>query len=171
MLHLWKEKVTSPRHSWASTKRRESNINSLVEITIECVCYTMFQLTNSWMTPLYITVSVNHIPLKMEIDTGATLTVISESIYKEVWTKEQAPPVQMTKTKLCTYSRSGNPSQRITTVDCSTREPTESTTSDCHRRTRTQLPGQKLATEVRLEGPHTRCRDLSHSQPFWMRMS
>ena len=40
----------------------------------------------------------------MEIDTGATLTVISESTYRQAWTKEQAPPLQMTKTKLRTYT-------------------------------------------------------------------
>ena len=66
--------------------------------------YTMFQLTNSRNDPLYITVRVNQAPIKMEIDTGATLTVISESTYRQVWTKEQAPPLQMTKTKLRTYT-------------------------------------------------------------------
>ena len=66
--------------------------------------YTMFQLTNSRNDPLYITVRVNQVPIKMEIDTGATLTVISESTYRQVWTKEQAPPLQMTKTKLRTYT-------------------------------------------------------------------
>ena len=66
--------------------------------------YTMFQLINSRNDPLYITVSVNQVPIKMEIDTGATLTVISESMYRQAWTKEQAPPLQMTKTRLRTYA-------------------------------------------------------------------
>ena len=55
--------------------------------------YMMFQLTDSRNDPLYITVSVNQVPIKMEIDTGATLTVISESTYRQAWTKEQAPPL------------------------------------------------------------------------------
>ena len=47
---------------------------------------------------------LNEVPIKMKIDTGATLEVISESTYRWAWTKEQAPPLQMTKTKLRTYT-------------------------------------------------------------------
>ncbi len=46
--------------------------------------YTMFQLTDSKSDPLYITVKVNQAQIKMEIDTGATLTVISEATYRRV---------------------------------------------------------------------------------------
>ena len=140
--------------------KREQPINNLVRdqaATTNAVCseveedvYTMFQLTNSRNDPLYITVSVNQVPIKMEIDTGATLTVISESTYRQVWTKEQADDKDQTSH----IHWPGDPSQRITTGDGSTWEPTESTTPDCYRRTRTQPPGQKLAgrIEVRLEG-------------------
>ena len=110
-----KLKVTSPRLAGASTKGGESNLNSQVETmqaaTTNAVCkevdedvYMMFQLTDSRNDPLYITVSVNQVRIKMEIDTGATLTVISGSTYRQAWTKEQAPPLQMTKTKLRTYT-------------------------------------------------------------------
>ena len=46
---------------------------------------------------------MNQVPIKIEIDTGAKLMVISESTYRQAWTKEQAPLLQTTKTKLRTY--------------------------------------------------------------------
>ena len=56
----------------------------------------------------------------METDTRATLEVISESTYRQVWTKEQAPP------KLCTYTGHEIPVKGSLQV---TVEPMESTTS------------------------------------------
>ena len=66
--------------------------------------YTMFQLKSTTSQPLYVTVAVNKAPIRMEMDTGATLTVISETTYQQSWKGRRAPPLQDTKVKLCTYT-------------------------------------------------------------------
>ena len=112
MLRLWKGHITKACRSKYKGKREQPKQSGRDQAaTTNAVCneveegvYTMFQLTNSRNDPPCITVSVNQVPIKMEIDTRATLMVISESMYRQAWTKEQAPPLQMTKTKLRTYT-------------------------------------------------------------------
>ena len=41
----------------------------------------------------------------MEVDTGATLSIISRHTYDTVWAGKQAPPIQPTNVKLRTYTR------------------------------------------------------------------
>ena len=45
--------------------------------------FTMFPLRNKTYQPIYITLVVNNSPLRMEVDTGATLLVISEATYHQ----------------------------------------------------------------------------------------
>ena len=40
----------------------------------------------------------------MEIDTGATFSVMSESTFKSLWKGESAPPVRDSVEKLCTFT-------------------------------------------------------------------
>ena len=40
----------------------------------------------------------------MEIDTGAAVSLISETMYRKTWKECEAPPLQSTKTKLKTYT-------------------------------------------------------------------
>ena len=105
--HIYKacrSKYKRKREQPNQPSRDQAATTNVVCNEVEEDIYTMFQLTNSRDDPLYITVSVNQVPVKMEIDTGATLTVISESNYRQAWTKEQATPLQTTKTKLRTYT-------------------------------------------------------------------
>ena len=76
------------------SKRKEQNssqpnINTAKEGEDDEV-YTMFPLRSKKYDPIYATVSVDGKPIRMEIDTGATLSVISETTYNQVW-KDQAP--------------------------------------------------------------------------------
>ena len=66
--------------------------------------YTIFQLKSTTSQPLYVTVAVNKAPIRMEIDTVATPTVISETTYQQAWKGRRAPPLQDTKVKLRTYT-------------------------------------------------------------------
>ena len=43
--------------------------------------FTMFLLQNKAYQLIYITLVVNNLPLQMEVDTGAILSVISEATY------------------------------------------------------------------------------------------
>ena len=46
--------------------------------------YTMFPLHSTKFEPIHAAVRVNKVPIKMEGDTGATLSVVSEATYKQV---------------------------------------------------------------------------------------
>ena len=43
--------------------------------------YSMFQLSGSGTAPLLVTVNVNQVNLQMEIDTGASVSVINKKTY------------------------------------------------------------------------------------------
>ena len=40
----------------------------------------------------------------MEVDTGASLSLISETTFKTLWDADTAPPLQQTEVKLRTYT-------------------------------------------------------------------
>ena len=65
----------------------------------------MFHTRNDNKTnPLYLTVSANGKPLKMEVDTGAGVSIISEETYHRTWEDDQAPTIQSARIKLRTYT-------------------------------------------------------------------
>ena len=51
-----------------------------------------------------VTVTVNDAILQMEVDTGATLPIISESTYKKLWLQQAAPPLKPANAKLKMYT-------------------------------------------------------------------
>ncbi len=59
--------------------------------------------TKSTSDPITITVLVDEEELLMEVDTGASVSLISEVTYKELWT-ENKPHLRKTNVKLRTYS-------------------------------------------------------------------
>ena len=52
----------------------------------------------------------------MQIDTGATVSIISEATYKQLWSHENSPPIEATNMKLSTYS--GDMLETVGTVTC-----------------------------------------------------
>ena len=66
--------------------------------------YNMFTVNKDHRNPIVIDVTVQNEKLKMEIDTGAAVSLISETVYRKTWTNGKAPPLQPTKTKLKTYT-------------------------------------------------------------------
>ena len=71
----------------------------------ECATeYTMYNCHANGTTPLLVKVTVNDIELQMEVDTGATLSVISEHTYRKLWSDTDAPPLQHSTAKLKTYT-------------------------------------------------------------------
>ena len=52
--------------------------------------------------PLLVTMNVNDQPMTLEVDTGATMTVVPESAWKSTWPTKPVPTV----TRLCTYGGS-----------------------------------------------------------------
>ena len=85
---------------------RQDSINSrpthvLTEDTDE---YFLYNLNGSAVQPLVVTVKVNNVDLKMELDTGASVSIISEATYNRLWPQGQAPVLQESHVKLKTYS-------------------------------------------------------------------
>ena len=55
-------------------------------------------------TPITVNVEINSIPLNMEVDTGASASLISMATYKSMWLTSQPPPLKQTDVKLRTYT-------------------------------------------------------------------
>ena len=66
--------------------------------------YTMFKLKQRRDNPMTVMVTVNSKPIKMEIDMGAVVSIISEKTYQETWAKGEAPAIQPAKIRLRTYT-------------------------------------------------------------------
>ena len=54
--------------------------------------------------PIQVTLAVNGVNMTMELDTGATLSVISEETYHKLFPVETAPTVKTSKAQLKTYT-------------------------------------------------------------------
>ena len=65
--------------------------------------YYVFPLRSKKYDPIYITIIVNGAPLLMEVDTGATLSVISKATYDRAW-REELPPLAPSTARLRTYT-------------------------------------------------------------------
>uniref|UniRef100_A0A8C2FFT4 Gypsy retrotransposon integrase-like protein 1 n=2 Tax=Cyprinus carpio TaxID=7962 RepID=A0A8C2FFT4_CYPCA len=70
----------------------------------ETCSYSMFNLSESRSDPLYATIQVNGASLKMEIDTGASASIISEETYGKLWINDQTPALCESSIKLRTYT-------------------------------------------------------------------
>ena len=52
----------------------------------------MYHVTSTPVKPLLVTVSINNASVEMEVDTGASVSIISEATYNHLWSPEDAPP-------------------------------------------------------------------------------
>ena len=66
--------------------------------------YTLFNMNTNRVKPIQVTVNVNGVDITMEVDTGASVSIISESTYRKYWEKGQAPPIVPSRTNLKTYT-------------------------------------------------------------------
>ncbi|XP_036002862.1 uncharacterized protein K02A2.6-like [Fundulus heteroclitus] len=69
--------------------------------------YNMFNLhaiSQPRAEPIYATVKVNGADLKMEVDTGASVSVLSKNTYHQLWQATKAPVLKKSDIKLRTYT-------------------------------------------------------------------
>ena len=68
--------------------------------------YGMFAVgeNNSRVKPIFVTVQLNDATLEMEVDTGATSSIISSTTYHHLWKGGNAPKLHPSKKKLYTYT-------------------------------------------------------------------
>ena len=73
-------------------------------VTEDSEDYTMYNLTGVSVKPLKVTVCVDNVKLDMEVDTGASVSIISEETYSRLWSEGQQPFLQESAITLRTYS-------------------------------------------------------------------
>eukprot|EP00731_Ephydatia_muelleri_P017266 Em0010g364a len=66
--------------------------------------HTLFHFKEKGHPPLMVTVELNNSSLRMEIDTGAAVSIISETTYTGLWSKNVRPPLLQSTVLLRTYT-------------------------------------------------------------------
>ena len=65
--------------------------------------YSLYHVSAGTAAPICVTVKVNGANLKIEVDTGASLSLISEATYRNLW-QSNRPQLQPTEKVLSTYT-------------------------------------------------------------------
>ena len=100
-----KEKESKPlKQSTSSTHNKTNRVDGQEEP--EESSYTMFNL-NSRSKPITLTVHLNDCPVEMELDTGASLSVMGESTFRALL--GNTVPIESTEVRLRTYTGDGLP--------------------------------------------------------------
>jgi len=73
----------------------------------ECPEYGMYNVTVHYSDPIVATIEINKSKLQMEIDTGASRSIIGEDTFKQLWPEALQPTITPTKVKLRTYTGAG----------------------------------------------------------------
>ena len=93
-------RVCRSKKEWAV--QTVSELEESVDETLEYSLHAVTMQTST--TPITAEVSVDEKMLCMEVDTGAAVSVVSETTYKRLWPEKILGPTTM---KLKTYSGSG----------------------------------------------------------------
>ena len=64
----------------------------------------MYYAPSDRIKPLLVNVTINGADAQMEVDTGATLSIISRSTYRSLWPSDLAPSLRASSAKLKTYT-------------------------------------------------------------------
>ena len=64
----------------------------------------VFTLQSSDQNPITVQVELNQVPTEMELDTGASLSLINKSTYDSIASQSQIQPLQKSDVKLKTYT-------------------------------------------------------------------
>lgn len=70
------------------------------ETTDEQATYTLFNITTNTCKPLQVTLKVNDADLTVEVDTGVSMSLISNVTFQKLWPAQSSPALLPTKTKL-----------------------------------------------------------------------
>ena len=87
-------------------KQSPSKTHQVSEEAADDATYTLFAVREGRAAePIRVSVQVSGAKLDMELDTGASTSIISEDTYRRLWPMPEAPPLKPTTKKLCTYTR------------------------------------------------------------------
>ena len=86
-------------------KKANKNAHHLdQDVSSDEVEYEMFKLSNKGAAPYLLDVFLNDVSVKMELDTGASVSVITTATYRRIQQQAYVAPLQPTETKLRSYS-------------------------------------------------------------------
>ena len=85
-------------------KGRAKATHHVTDVTPEDQSYPLLSLPGSKAKPMLVTVRVNDAVLQMEVDTGASASIISEETYQNLWPMRGRPPLRSSHTRLRTYT-------------------------------------------------------------------
>ena len=66
--------------------------------------YSLHSCRTGSSKPIMVKALMNNVELMMEVDTGATLSIMSEKTYRESWPTQSSPTLQPSEAKLKTYT-------------------------------------------------------------------
>ena len=94
-------------------------IEDATEDNTDDTTYNLFAVTEQQTAapPLMVEMKINQASLSMEIDTGASVSLISQETYKKLWPTPQRPRLQPSARKLRTYTGAELDVQGSLTVD------------------------------------------------------
>lgn len=96
--------VNRPNHSHTSrTTHQVAADDGYVSDTSES--YELFNLQETRSKPLVVTVKLNNSIVHMELDTGASLSILSEKTFCSLWSTQARPKLQTSSVKLHTYTK------------------------------------------------------------------
>ena len=86
-------------------RKFEKKHTNMMEETTEFKHFSEYQMYNCCTAgqPLLVELLVQGVPVSMEVDTGATLSIISCQIYNTAWTRTQALPIKPSNVKQHTW--------------------------------------------------------------------
>ena len=92
-------RVTGPSRTTHQVAADEDNVRDTAE------SYELFNLQETRSKPLVVTVKLNDSTTDMELDTGASLSIISEKTFCALWPLQARPKLQTSSVKLHTYTK------------------------------------------------------------------
>lgn len=85
-------------------KPPQKGTHQVTEVPGDEAEYSLYHIPSTSARPLLVTVTLNSSETQMEVDTGATLSIISIATYRKLWPKEQAPRLEPSQATLKTYT-------------------------------------------------------------------
>ena len=82
---------------WAQVNRQQTHLLTDVKNNFSDTdpAYSLFNVTHTSIKPLLVTVELNESPVDMEVDTGASMSLISKITYDKLWPNlTTTPPLQ-----------------------------------------------------------------------------
>ncbi len=103
-----KERQQQGQRSERPGKHHSTNVLDEGHDSDDQEVYSLFHLPSQSTEPIYVTVSIEDVQLQLEVDTGASVSVMSESAYYSTWPEYQRPVLQPSRAHIC-----GGPAWRL----------------------------------------------------------